>query len=68
VKKKNLLIKNIIQKKYLNSKLKKKFSIKFKKIINKIETSIDSPSQIYSILNKDFKFDFDIQNLKNLKI
>ncbi|MDC0937648.1 glucose-6-phosphate isomerase [Pelagibacteraceae bacterium] len=67
MKKKNLLIKNIIQKKYLNSKLKKKFSIKFKKIINKIETSIDSPSQIYSILNKDFKFDFDIQNLKKFK-
>ena len=60
----NLSLRNHIQKKYLNSKSFKKLSFNFKKVISEIHRDINNNQQTLNILNKNFKFNFSVNNLK----
>jgi glucose-6-phosphate isomerase len=65
--KKNLYIKNNIQKKYLNQKSLNKLSHKFNKIIKDVIDDVNSPEKTLNVLSKNFKFNFDKQDLKEFK-
>ena len=65
--KKNLLIKNTIQKEFLNKNLENKLSKDFKKITEEINNNIENVKNIYNILSNNFIFNFKIKDLKNFK-
>ena len=65
--KKNLLIKNTIQKEFLNKNLENKLSKDFKKITEEINTNIENVKNIYNILSNNFIFNFKIKDLKKFK-
>ena len=48
----------------MNSKSFKKLSFNFKKVISEIHRDINNNQQTLNILNKNFKFNFSVNNLK----
>ena len=65
--KKKLLIQNNIQREYLNKNFLKILSKDFKKIIKEVNDDINNPYKTLNVLNKKFKFNFDIKKLKKFK-
>ena len=64
---KNLLSNNNIQQKYLDKNILKKFLKRFDKIIKDINNDISNPRKTLNVLNKNFKFNFQIKDLKKFK-
>jgi len=64
---KNLLTNNNIQQKYLDKNILKKFLKRFDKIIKDINNDISNPRKTLNVLNKNFKFNFQIKDLKKFK-
>ena len=60
---KNINYKNIIQKKYLNSKFNKKYF----KILNYLKIKLNSPQNTLHSLSKNFKFNFSTKDLYKFK-
>ena len=60
----NLLFKNNIRNKNLKQDLMKKFSRKFDKIFHKVEKEIQSPEETLNVLDRNYQFNFKIENLK----
>ena len=60
----NLLFKNNIRNKNLKQDLMKKFSRKFDKIFHKVEKEIQSPKETLNVLDRNYQFNFKIENLK----
>ena len=65
--KKNLVLKNSIQKKYIDSKLLKKLSKDFNNIIEEVNKETSGLNKTLNILNKNFKLNFKIKDLKKFK-
>lgn len=59
--------KNFIQKKNINDKLKKKILTNYNFINKKIVASINDSEKTLNILNKNYKFNFDFNDLKRFK-
>ena len=64
---KNLLTNNNIQQKYLDKNILKKFLKRFDKITKDINNDISNPKKTLNVLNKNFKFNFQIKDLKKFK-
>jgi len=64
--KKNLFIKNNIQKKYLNKSLKK-LSKGFSKAISEINGDVQSSKKTLNVLSNKFNFNFKIKDLQQFK-
>ena len=56
-----------IQTSYIHKKDIKKISKKFEKVFKKIRTQINEKNNTLSVLNKNFKFNFDFKNLIKFK-
>lgn len=56
-----------IQTSYIHKKDIKKFSKKFEKVFKKIRSQINEKNNTLSVLNKNFKFNFDFKNLIKFK-
>jgi glucose-6-phosphate isomerase len=65
--KKNLQIKNSIHKNYLKKNFNKKLSMLFNKYTNEIIDNIDLPRESYNVLSDDFKFNFNLKDIKKFK-
>ena len=65
--KKNLIFKNYIEKKKININLLNKLSLKFLKVKKKIEIEINNTQKTLNILNKNLKFNFNLNQLKTFK-
>ena len=65
--KKNLILKNNIQKKYIKQKLYKQISKDFNKVFKDTINEVSSPNKTLNILNKKFKFNCNIKKLKKFK-
>ena len=65
--KKNLIFKNYIEKKKININLLNKFSLKFLKVKKEIESEINNTQKTLNILNKNLKFNFNLNQLKTFK-
>ena len=65
--KKNLFIKNNIQKKYFKNNLLYRLIKNFKKVKYEIINDVNSPNKTLNILNNKFKFNFKINELKKFK-
>ena len=59
--------KNFIQKKNINDKLKKKILTNYNFINKEIVASINDSEKTLNILNKNYKFNFDFNDLKRFK-
>ena len=64
MKKKNLLKKNNIQKKYLNNTFVKKYNNEYKKIISEINLEINDPKKTLNVLDNNYKFNFKIKDIQ----
>lgn len=64
---KKLFLKNNIQNKYLGVVSKKLLSQEFNKVIKNVQKDINDPQKTLSVLNKKFKLNFKIENLKKFK-
>ncbi len=60
-------LKNFIQKKNINDKLKKKILTNYNFINKEIIASINDSEKTLNILNKNYKFNFDFNDLKRFK-
>ena len=67
MKKKNLLTKNNIQKKYLNNTFVKKYNDEYKKIISEINLEINDPKKTLNVLDNNYKFNFKIKDIQRFK-
>ena len=67
MKKKNLLTKNNIQKKYLNNTFVKKYNNEYKKIISEINLEINDPKKTLNVLDNNYKFNFKIKDIQRFK-
>ena len=65
--KQNLICKNNFLKEDLNKKLSKKFSEKYSKTELEINLDINNDKKLLNILSKDYKFNFNLNDLKNFK-
>ena len=65
--KKNLSLKDNIPKKYLNKNKKNFFLKKVGRIYSKILQDIENPSKTVNVLNKNYKFNFHLKDLKKFK-
>ena len=63
----NLSINNYIQDKYLKKKSLRELSKKFEKKFRELNNEIISINKTLHVLNKKFRFNFDISNLKKFK-
>ena len=63
----NLFSKNHIHKKYLKNNFIKKFTKNFEQIFLKINKDMKDSKKTLNVLNKEFKFNLNIQDLKNFK-
>ena len=63
----NIISKNSIQKKYLDSKFNKKLNIRFSNNINNIFSNLDNKKNIFHSLSKKFKFNFEKKDLSKFK-
>ncbi len=59
--------KNFIHKKNINSKLQKKILSKYNFVYKEIVASIDDSKKTLNILNKNYKFNFEFNDLKRFK-
>ena len=64
---KDLFITNSIQNRYLKKKFLKKYSENFQHIISKANLEIRSPKKTFNILDKNFKLNFSINDLKKFR-
>ena len=67
MKKKNLITKNNIQKKYLNKKITKKLFKNFENVIKEVENNIEEPNKTLNVLKDNLKFNFKIKYLNRFK-
>ncbi len=67
MKTKNIIYKNVIQKKYLNSKNQNIFQKKYLKILRDIKNNLDILENNFHQFSKNFKFNFKIRDLKKFK-
>jgi len=67
VKQKDLLITENIQSRYLSKLLLKKFNKKFQSTLSEVDFEISSFQKTLNILNKNFKFNFKLSDLKRFK-
>ena len=67
MKKKNLVIKNYIQKSHLNSRMGKKLSSKYKKIFYQINNKLKIPNQFFYLFNKNHRLSAKISDLEKFK-
>ena len=67
MKKKNLEIKNYIQKSHLNSRMGKKLSLKYKKIFYQINNKLKIPNQFFYLFNKNHRLSAKISDLEKFK-
>ena len=65
--KKNLVCKNNFLKQDLNKNFSQKFSKKFNNAIQEINLEIDNDKKLLHVLNKDYKFNFKLNDLRNFK-
>jgi len=65
--KSNLILKDNIHLKNFNVETKKKFFKKLNKIFSQIKKDIQSNFKTLNVLNKNFKFNFKVQDLKKFK-
>ena len=63
----NLFSKNHIHKKYLKNNFIKKLTKNFEQIFFTINKDMKDSKKTLNVLNKEFKFNFKIQDLKNFK-
>ena len=63
----NLFINNNIQSKNLKKSLTKKLNNNFKKIFLEIKNDIENSKKTLNVLDKKFKFNFEIKDLKRFK-
>ena len=64
---KDLFITNSIQNRYFKKKFLKKYSENFQHIISKANLEIRSPKKTFNILDKNFKLNFSINDLKKFR-
>ena len=67
MKTKNIIYKNVIQKKYLNSKNQNIFQKKYLKILRDIKNNLDILENNFHQFSKNFKLNFKIRDLKKFK-
>ena len=67
MKQKDLLITENIQSRYLSKLLLKKFNKKFQSTLSEVDFEISSFQKTLNILNKNFKFNFKLSDLKKFK-
>ena len=67
MKQKDLLITENIQSRYLSKLLLKKFNKKFQSTLSEVDFEINSFQKTLNILNKNFKFNFKLSDLKRFK-
>lgn len=67
MKKEKLKFKNIIQSKYIDKKYKKKFNLRFNSVFLEIQKKIEENKNVLQVLNKNFKFNFKVQELEKFK-
>ena len=67
MKQKDLLITENIQSRYLSKLLLKKFNKKFQSTLSEVDFEINSFQKTLNILNKNFKFNFKLSDLKKFK-
>ncbi len=67
MKQKDLVITENIQSKYLNKNLLKKFNQKFSSMLSEVDFEINSFQKTLNILNKNFKLNFKVSDLKRFK-
>ena len=67
MKQKDLLITENIQSRYLSKQLLKKFNKKFQSTLSEVDFEINSFQKTLNILNKNFKFNFKLSDLKRFK-
>ena len=67
MKQKDLLITENIQSRYLSKLLLKKFNKKFQSTLSEVDFEISSFQKTLNILNKNFKFNFKLSDLKRFK-
>ena len=65
--KKNLVCKNNFLKQDLSKNFSQKFLKKFNKTIQEINIEIDNDKKLLHVLNKDYKFNFKLSDLRNFK-
>ena len=65
--KKNLVCKNNFLKQDLSKNFSQKFLKKFNKTIQEINIEIDNDKKLLHVLNKDYKFNFKLNDLRNFK-
>ena len=65
--KQNLVCKNNFFKKDLNKKFSQKFLKKFHSTIQEINLEVDDDKKLLHVLNKDYKFNFNLNDLRNFK-
>ena len=65
--KKNLSLIDNIPKRYLNKNKKNIFLKKVGRIYDKILQDIENPSKTVNVLNKNYKFIFNLKDLKKFK-
>ena len=64
---KNLFLKDNIQREYINKSTAKRLSRKFDKIFLEIRDDIKNKTKTLNVLDRDFKFNFKIKDLKKFK-
>ena len=65
--KKNLIYKNKIFKKHLDTKYENIFSKKIREIFNNINNEIENPEETLNVLSNSYKFNFSLQDLKKFR-
>lgn len=65
--KQNLVCKNNFLKQDLNKNFSQKLLKKFNKTIHEINLEIDNDKKLLHVLNKDYKFNFKLNDLRNFK-
>ena len=66
-KNKNIIYKNFIQHRYLNSKFNKRIDRNFNKIFKNLIDNLDSTKNTYHSLSRKFEFNFKFKNLKKFQ-
>ena len=62
-----MIKKNFIQKEYIQRKIQEKLLNKFEKIFFGIKKDLNNQNKIYNVLSKEYKFDFNLKDLKKFE-
>ena len=62
-----MIKKNFIQKEHIIGKLEREFFNKFEKIFFEIKRNLNNQRKIYNVLSKEYKFDFNLKDLKKFE-